>query len=205
MDSRSSRRPPRRRRQSPHAGPQAHSRRAWRRAAFPDIREDPSEAGRRSLSNRPKSNARCHNAPPQARLSKGTDAPARTPRGALSTMPLPKLKDITWVTTDCYGTLIDWEKGIIDAFKKEADRDGLSFDEQQLIDRFLEVQAEVMAGSYELYAEVLRRTAVKVAGEIGWELEPSRAQFLPDSVGHWMPFREANAAMDRLAKRYPQI
>jgi len=117
-------------------------------------------------------------------------------------MPLPKLKDITWVTTDCYGTLIDWEKGIIDAFKKEAERDGLSFDEQQLTDRFLEVQAEVMAGSYELYAEVLRRTAVKVAGEIGWELEPSRAQFLPDSVGHWLPFREANAAMDRLGKRY---
>jgi 2-haloacid dehalogenase len=117
-------------------------------------------------------------------------------------MPLPKLKDITWVTTDCYGTLIDWEKGILDAFSKEAQRDGLSFNEQELIDRFLEVQAEVMAGSYELYAEVLRRTAVKVAGEIGWELEPSRAQFLPDSVASWMPFREANAAMDRLGKRY---
>ena len=59
-----------------------------------------------------------------------------------------------------------------------------------------------MAGSYELYAEVLRRTVVKVAGELGWEIEPSRAQFLPDSVAYWMPFREANAAMDRLAKRY---
>ena len=57
-----------------------------------------------------------------------------------------------------------------------------------------------MSGSYELYAEVLRRTAVKVAGEIGWELEPSRAQFLPDSVARWQPFREANAAMDRLAQ-----
>ena len=41
-------------------------------------------------------------------------------------MPLPKLKDIKWVTTDCYGTLIDWEKGILDAFAKEADRDGFS-------------------------------------------------------------------------------
>ena len=28
-------------------------------------------------------------------------------------MPLPKLKDIKWVTTDCYGTLIDWESGIL--------------------------------------------------------------------------------------------
>jgi 2-haloacid dehalogenase len=117
-------------------------------------------------------------------------------------MPLPKLKEIKWVTTDCYGTLIDWEKGILEAFGKEADRDGFSFDEQKFMDRFLEVQAEIMGGSYELYAEVLRRTAVKVAGEIGWELEPSRAQFLPDSVARWVPFREANAAMDRLAKRY---
>ena len=117
-------------------------------------------------------------------------------------MALPKLKEIKWVTTDCYGTLIDWEKGILEAFSKEAKRDGFSFDELKFIDRFLEVQAEIMRGSYELYAEVLRRTAVKVAGEIGWELEPSRAQFLPDSVARWVPFREANAAMDRLGKRY---
>ena len=117
-------------------------------------------------------------------------------------MALPALKTIKWVTTDCYGTLIDWEKGILDAFKGEASEDGLSFEEGELIKRFLEVQAEVMSGSYELYAEVLRRTGVKVAEEIGWQLEPSRAQFLPDSVGVWQPFREANAAMDRLANRY---
>ena len=117
-------------------------------------------------------------------------------------MPLPKLKDITFVTTDCYGTLIDWEKGILDAFNAQADRDGFTFDDDEFIKRFLEVQAEIMGGSYELYAEVLRRTAVKVAGELGWELEPSRAQFLPDSVGRWQPFRESNAAMDRLKKRY---
>jgi 2-haloacid dehalogenase/putative hydrolase of the HAD superfamily len=117
-------------------------------------------------------------------------------------MPLPSLKTINWVTTDCYGTLIDWEKGIGEAFRAEAERDGLSFDEAALVRRFLEVQAEVMSGSYELYAEVLRRTGVRVAEEIGWELEPSRAQFLPDSVARWHPFREANAAMDRLAARY---
>src|SRR5438552_14265801 len=117
-------------------------------------------------------------------------------------MPLPALKTINWVTTDCYGTLIDWERGIIDAFKAEAAEDGFSFDEAEFIRRFLEVQAEVMSGSYELYAEVLRRAGVKVAEEIGWQLEPSRAQFLPDSVGEWQPFREANAAMDRLGGRY---
>ncbi len=117
-------------------------------------------------------------------------------------MPLPKLKDIQWVTADCYGTLIDWEKGIADAFAAEAKRDGFSFDEGPFIARFLEIQAEIIRGSYELYAEVLRRATVRAAHEIGWELEPSRAQFLPDSVERWLPFREANAAMDRLGKRY---
>src|SRR5215218_5436857 len=117
-------------------------------------------------------------------------------------MALPKLKDINWVTTDCYGTLIDWEKGIIDAFSKEAERDGFSFDQQKFIDRFLEVQAEIMGGSYELYAEVLRRTAVRVAGELGWELEPSRSNFLPNSVPRWQAFRETNAQLERFAKKY---
>ena len=117
-------------------------------------------------------------------------------------MPLPKLKDITWVTTDCYGTLIDWEKGILESFRREAKRDGFSFEEEPFMNRFFEVQAEIIRGSYELYAEVLRRAAVKTAKEIGWELEPSRAQFLPDSIPEWAPFREANAAMDRVRKRY---
>ncbi len=117
-------------------------------------------------------------------------------------MALPKLKEVTWVTTDCYGTLIDWEKGITDAFAKQAERDGLTLDERGLLERFFEVQAQIMSGSYELYAEVLRRAVVKVAGEIGWDIEPSRAQFLPDSVGSWPAFREANAAMDRLRDRY---
>jgi 2-haloacid dehalogenase len=117
-------------------------------------------------------------------------------------MPLPKRKEIQWVTADTYGSLIDWDKGIADAFRAEAEADGFSFDARSLVDRFFEIQAEVMAGSYELYAEVIRRAAVKAAGEIDWQLEPSRAQFLPDSIASWQPFREANAAMDRLKERY---
>jgi 2-haloacid dehalogenase len=119
-------------------------------------------------------------------------------------MALPRevKKETKWVTTDCYGTLIDWEKGILDAFKAEAEEDGFTIDESKLVERFFPIQEQIMAGSYELYAEVLRRTAVRVAEELGWQLEPSRAQFLPNSVPDWQPFREANAAMDRLKTKY---
>ena len=115
-------------------------------------------------------------------------------------MALPK--DIEFVTFDCYGTLIDWELGVYEAFQKEADRDGFTIDRDALVPRFIEVQREIQGGSYELYAEVLRRTAVRVAGELGWDLEPSRANFLPDSVPAWPSFRETNAQLERFAKKY---
>ena len=115
-------------------------------------------------------------------------------------MPLPK--NITFVTFDCYGTLIDWETGVYDAFQKEADRDGFTINRDELISHFVGIQHEVQSGSYELYAEVLRRTAVRAAKEMGWELESSRAQFLPDSVPRWPPFRETNAQLERFAKKF---
>ena len=93
-------------------------------------------------------------------------------------MALPK--DVKFVTFDCYGSLIDWESGVYEAFQREADRDGFTIDRDVLIPRFIDVQREIQRGSYELYAEVLRRTAVRVASELGWELEPSRSNFLPE-------------------------
>ena len=56
-------------------------------------------------------------------------------------MPLPK--DVKFVTFDCYGTLIDWEGGVYDAFQKEADRDGFTINRDELIPRFIEVQREI--------------------------------------------------------------
>ncbi|MFY9265486.1 MAG: HAD family hydrolase [Solirubrobacterales bacterium] len=116
-------------------------------------------------------------------------------------MAIPK--DIKWVTFDVYGTLIDWESGVYDAFVAEAARSRFDLpDKNTVIGLFLKHQAEIKAGSYELYAEVLRRIALKVAEDLEWDLEPSRSNFLPDSVIRWKPFREANAALDRIAKKY---
>jgi 2-haloacid dehalogenase/putative hydrolase of the HAD superfamily len=115
-------------------------------------------------------------------------------------MPLPK--KIEWVTFDVYGTLIDWETGVYEAFAAEAERDGFTIERDQLIPLFMSIQKEIQSGSYELYAEVLRRTAVRIAKELGWPLEPSRSGFLPDSVARWRPFKETNAQLDRFAKKY---
>jgi 2-haloacid dehalogenase len=115
-------------------------------------------------------------------------------------LPLPK--NVRFVTFDCYGSLIDWESGAYDAFQNEADRDGFTVDREALIPKFISIQHEIQRGSYELYAEVLRRTAVRTAKELDWDLEPSRSSFLPNSVPYWPPFRETNAQLERFAKKY---
>ena len=115
-------------------------------------------------------------------------------------MALPK--DIKWVTFDVYGTLIDWEKGVLDAFVKEAARDGFALEKSAVIPMFHEVSRGVEGGSYELYAEVLRRTAVEMAKRMNWQLEPSRSGFLPDSVQRWPAFRETNAQLRKFVKKF---
>jgi 2-haloacid dehalogenase/putative hydrolase of the HAD superfamily len=115
-------------------------------------------------------------------------------------MPLPAKP--TFVTFDVYGTLIDWETGIYDAFTKEAQRDGFTIERDELIALFNEIEREIQAGSYELYAEVLRRTAVGISRRLDWPLEPSRSGFLPDSVQRWMPFKETKTQLDKTAKKF---
>ena len=115
-------------------------------------------------------------------------------------MALPK--NIHWVTFDVYGTLIDWESGVFDAFQREATRDGFTIEDRRRSSRFHEYDAEIEGGSYELYAEVLRRAAVRIAKEIGWPLEPSRAGFLPDSVARWAPFKETNPQLTKFSKKF---
>src|SRR6201994_3355965 len=114
-------------------------------------------------------------------------------------MAIPK--DNTFVTFDVYGTLIDWESGAYDAFSAEAARDGFTIERDELIPLFHEVQQRIQAGSYELYAEVLRRTAVEIAKRLGWPLEPSRSGFLPESVQRWLPFKETRVQLQKLAKK----
>jgi 2-haloacid dehalogenase len=115
-------------------------------------------------------------------------------------MPIPK--NVTFVTFDVYGTLIDRDTGIYEAFAAEAARDGVELDRAELLALVREITREIEGGSYELYAEVLRRTAIEVAKRLDWALEPSRSGFLPDSVQRWKPFKETNIQLAKLAKKY---
>ncbi|HEV2063760.1 MAG TPA: haloacid dehalogenase, partial [Thermoanaerobaculia bacterium] len=72
------------------------------------------------------------------------------------------------VTFDCYGTLIDWERGITEAFAAAAARAGRSVSPAEVLSAYASIEPEVEAGSYKSYRQVLGETAAGVAGRLGW-------------------------------------
>ena len=106
------------------------------------------------------------------------------------------------ITFDCYGTLIDWEAGIITAFQAEAAKDGKELRADQIIEAYAVAEPVVESGAYASYREVLGATALRVATKLGWDLAPERATFLAASLPTWRPFPDTNPALERLAQRY---
>ena len=106
------------------------------------------------------------------------------------------------ITFDCYGTLIDWETGIKDAFRAEAAKDGIEIQGDQVIKAYAAAEPSVESGTYLTYREVLCETALKVAAKLGLDLTAERAAFLGESLPHWAPFPDTNPALERLSKRY---
>jgi len=104
------------------------------------------------------------------------------------------------LTFDCYGTLIDWEDGIVSAFTREAAADDVALDGSRIVAEYHDVEPEVESSKYRPYREVLIETAVRVARRLGWTLSEERARFLPDSLPEWMPFPDTNPALVELAE-----
>jgi 2-haloalkanoic acid dehalogenase type II len=103
------------------------------------------------------------------------------------------------LTFDCYGTLIDWERGIGDAFEAAARADGVSLDRAALLHAYHEIEPVVEAERYRSYRDVLMLTAREIAERFGWKLAPGRERFVPDSLPSWPPFADTNPALRRLA------
>jgi 2-haloalkanoic acid dehalogenase type II len=103
------------------------------------------------------------------------------------------------VTFDCYGTLVDWEGGISEAFAEAAGRDSVEIGRAELLAAHAEIEPRVQAERYRSYREVLDETARRIAERLGWRLPDERASFLSESLGSWRPFPDTNPALQRLA------
>jgi 2-haloacid dehalogenase/putative hydrolase of the HAD superfamily len=108
--------------------------------------------------------------------------------------------DFEYITFDCYGTLIDWETGIAEAFSKEFRALGPDVDRERILALHAEIEPQVQAGPYKPYREVLTEVTRAMAARLEWSLDPARAGFLAESVAQWAPFSDTNAALERLQR-----
>ncbi|HVE65617.1 MAG TPA: HAD-IA family hydrolase [Thermoanaerobaculia bacterium] len=103
------------------------------------------------------------------------------------------------VTFDCYGTLVDWEGGIAEAFLREASLHGVTLDRENLLAAYHAVEPAIERLPYRSYRDVLAQTAAEVAGRLGWKIAPERASFLAASLPLWRPFPDTTPALSELA------
>lgn len=108
-------------------------------------------------------------------------------------------RDFEYITFDCYGTLINWERGIARAFMKAAGAAGIAVMPEDVLRLHAEIEPQVQTGGYRSYREVLTETAKQMARRLGWNLDKSRAGFLAETLSSWRPFPDTNSALERLA------
>ena len=100
---------------------------------------------------------------------------------------------------DCYGTLIDWETGIAEAFREAAAREGVQLTRDAVLAAYAEVEPAVQGEAFRPYRDVLARTAVEVGRRLGWTIGNDEGRFLPESLPHWPVFPDTNPALRRMA------
>jgi 2-haloacid dehalogenase/putative hydrolase of the HAD superfamily len=103
-----------------------------------------------------------------------------------------------FITFDCYGTLIDWESGIRQAFVSAAARDGKALEADAVITTYSKHERAVEHERYRSYREVLTESAVRTARDLDWQIGRDGGAFLPDSLASWKPFPDTNPALERL-------
>jgi 2-haloacid dehalogenase len=116
------------------------------------------------------------------------------------------------ISFDCYGTLIDWEAGILPALRRVLARHGQSVDDSAVLDSTIldstilelygEFEAKAESGPYRKYRDVLQ-SVVRAFGErLGFEASPAEMGELSESVPGWPPFPDTVAALQQLKRRF---
>src|SRR5215208_4636052 len=103
-----------------------------------------------------------------------------------------------WATFDCYGTLVDWNRGIGDELERLFGSDS----RDAALNRYHELEPNVQAADPAApYREVLAETLTGVARSIGQELSADEREALGRSLPTWPVFEEVPAALEEVRRR----
>jgi 2-haloalkanoic acid dehalogenase type II len=101
------------------------------------------------------------------------------------------------LTFDCYGTLIDWDRGIAGAVRR-ACPESASLSDAELLGSFYAIQDDLKTSAYRPYRQLLTEVTLELARRNEWEISEERAESVPASIPGWTTFDDTNESLVRL-------
>ena len=105
------------------------------------------------------------------------------------------------ITFDCYGTLINWEAGILDAIQPILIARGALITNVDILRLFADLEGEAESGEYRSYRDVLRQVVRGFGERLGFETTAAEQDTLPESMQRWEPFPDTISALARLKSK----
>jgi len=121
---------------------------------------------------------------------------------------MSKISDYKLLSFDVYGTLIDWERGAVNAMQPVLEKAGKSdLDGKYIMAKYREFDSAVQKESPGTkYSELLTANHAKLCEKLGLEKPtPEESQAFGDSVGNWPAFPDTVAALKRLSKHFKLV
>jgi 2-haloacid dehalogenase len=106
------------------------------------------------------------------------------------------------LTFDCYGTLIDWETGILSALHRILSTHGKKPDDATLLKLYGDFEQLGEQGEFHPYREVLESVVRRFGAELGFAPSEDETRSLPDSLATWKPWPDTVAALRQLKKHF---
>lgn len=103
-----------------------------------------------------------------------------------------------WATFDCYGTLVDWNRGIADELQRLFGPEA----RERALARYHELELEIQRETPDaLYRDVLAKALAGVAASLGRDLPDDERNALGRSLPTWPVFDEVPAALHEARRR----
>jgi 2-haloacid dehalogenase len=102
------------------------------------------------------------------------------------------------ITFDCYGTLIDWETGMLAQLRPMFP--GVA--DARLLEEYGEAEVELEAGDYLPYRQVLARSVETMGRRLNVMVSSDASWRFAESLVQWEPFPDTVAGLQALAKKF---
>ena len=114
-----------------------------------------------------------------------------------------RLRDYRVLSFDCYGTLIDWESGILTHLRPWLVDRGIEASDAEILQAYGRAEASQEAETPDApYPQILSGVHERLAGHWGIDPDASAAAEFASSVGTWPPFADSPSALAALKQRY---